>query len=237
MTFFLKILSSLTIRRSSRHWASCAACDALISSRRARLSCSSSCCRWRHCTSSSCRTLASSILDLSCLPRSFSADCSCAISAFWLAIAEVILSSVERAWESCMRSWAKEKKKTMHMTTQVVNNRSKTKPERETDIREVLQYAITYQNTCVICRQALRQVFVLQPFAALWLDVKPENSGCRLAPSSTQGNMCASDRRVTKSKRWVSRLTTKRLRWEKKIGYVERPWQGSSLHGLRTKIT
>ena len=53
-------------------------------------------------------------------------------------------------------------------------------------IREVLQYVITCQNTYVICRQAQRQVLILQHFylqAALWLDVKAENPGCGLAPS------------------------------------------------------
>ena len=73
------------------------------------------------------------------------------------------------------------------------------------DNREVLQYVITCQNTYVICRQALRQVLVLQHFAALWLDVKAENPGCGLAiilaPSSKQRKVCASHPRVPKSKR------------------------------------
>ena len=69
------------------------------------------------------------------------------------------------------------------------------------DIREVLQYVITCQNTYVICRRALRQVLVLQHFAALWLDVKAENPGCGLAPSSKQRKVCASHPRVPKSKR------------------------------------
>ena len=68
-------------------------------------------------------------------------------------------------------------------------------------IRAVLQYVITCQNTYVICRQALRQVLVLQHFAALWLDVKAENPGCGLAPSSKQRKVCASHPRVPKSKR------------------------------------
>ena len=49
------------------------------------------------------------------------------------------------------------------------------------DIREVLQYVITCQNTYVICRQALRQVLVLQHFAVLWLDVKAENPRVRIS--------------------------------------------------------
>ena len=81
--------------------------------------------------------------------------------------------------------------------------------------REVLQYMITCQNTYVICRQALRQVLVLQRVAALWLDVKPKNSGCGLAPSSKQRKVCPSHPSMPKSKRWGSHLTTKRPRWEK----------------------
>ena len=86
---------------------------------------------------------------------------------------------------------------------------------RAFDFREVLQYVITCQNTYVICHRALRQVLVLQHFAALWLDVKPKYPGCGLAPSSKQRKVCASHPRVPKSKRWGSRLTTKRPRWEK----------------------
>ena len=63
--------------------------------------------------------------------------------------------------------------------------------------------------------QPLRQVLVLQHFAALWLGVRPENPGCGLAPSFKQRKVCASHPRVPKSKRWGSRLTTKRPRWEK----------------------
>ena len=73
-------------------------------------------------------------------------------------------------------------------------------------IREVLQYVITCQNTYVICHRALRQVLVLQHFAALWLDVKPKYPGCGLAPSSKQRKVCAFHPRVPKSKRWVSWL-------------------------------
>ena len=67
--------------------------------------------------------------------------------------------------------------------------------------REVLQYVITCHNTYVICHRALRQVLVLQHFAALWLDVKPKYPGCGLAPSSKQRKVCASHPRAPKSKR------------------------------------
>ena len=57
--------------------------------------------------------------------------------------------------------------------------------------------------------------FGLQQVAAFWLDVKPKEPVCGLAPSSKQRKVCASLPRVPKSKRWGSRLTTKRPRWEK----------------------
>ena len=100
------------------------------------------------------------------------------------------------------------------------------------NIREVLQYVITCQNTYVICRQALLQVLVWQHVAALWLDVKPRNPGCGLAPSSKRRKVCTSHSRVPKSKRWEPRLTTKRPMWEQ-----NRLRRGLSLRGLRTKTT
>ena len=89
--------------------------------------------------------------------------------------------------------------------------------------REVLQYVITCQNTYVICRQALRQVLVLQHFAALWLDVKPKTPRVRISTflqtkkSVRFPSPCAQIEKV--------RVTPDRKNdeGEKKIGYVERP--------------
>ena len=60
----------------------------------------------------------------------------------------------------------------------------------------------------MICRQALRQVLVLQHFAALWLDVKAESPGCGCTflrkKKSVHFPSC-----VHKLKRQESRLTAK----------------------------